>query len=394
MEARILKAVILTAALGSLGASYRTANFVVTSSSPEAAQRIGRAAEKFRRELAIEWIGEEMPAWAQPCPITAQVAPNLGAGGATSFLFEHGEVFGWQMNIQGSLERILDSVLPHEVTHTIFATHFRQPLPRWADEGACTTVEHPSERAKQQMMLVDFLRNNRGIPFNRMFAMTEYPHDIMPLYSQGYSVARYLIAQGGRRKFLDFLADGLSDKNWTRATKRWYGFENIASLQTTWNEWVRVGSPKLDQPAPAVGGPSLAQASRRARPAPNLIYRGQNASRGASTASKPATRSVYQPRDSESKQEGAESDDTSANEARAVPWRGQNAQDSQAQSSSIDVQADASEPLEKVSLSQPRQTPDALAESPRRVLLEWSRDAESAPRISRGDVASLGTALR
>ena len=91
-----------------------------------------------------------MPNWAQPCPITAQVGRHLGAGGATSFVFEHGEVFGWRMTIQGSLERILDSVLPHEVTHTIFATHFRQPLPRWADEGACTTVEHASEKAKQQ----------------------------------------------------------------------------------------------------------------------------------------------------------------------------------------------------------------------------------------------------
>ena len=123
------------------------------------------------------------------------------------------------MTIQGSLERMLDSVLPHEVTHTIFATHFRQPLPRWADEGACTTVEHVSERAKAAMMLIEFLRTGRGIAFNQMFAMKEYPHDVMPLYSQGYSLARYLVAQGGKRKFLDFLADGLRDENWTRATQ-------------------------------------------------------------------------------------------------------------------------------------------------------------------------------
>ena len=131
-----------------------------------------------------------MPTWAGPCPITVQVGDHLGAGGATSFMFERGEVYGWRMTIQGSLERVLDSVLPHEVTHTIFATHFRRPLPRWADEGACTTVEHASERAKQQMMLVDQLRNGRGIAFGQMFAMKEYPHDVMPLYSQGYSVAR------------------------------------------------------------------------------------------------------------------------------------------------------------------------------------------------------------
>src|SRR5262249_19849545 len=160
--------------------------FVVEAPTPQMAEQIGRAAEKYRHDLAIDWIGKEMPNWAQPCELRANVASNLGAGGATSFVFEHGEVFGWRMTIQGSLERILDSVLPHEVTHAVFATHFRQPLPRWADEGACTTVEHASERAKQQHMLVGFLQTGRGIAFSKMFAMREYPHDVMPLYSQGY----------------------------------------------------------------------------------------------------------------------------------------------------------------------------------------------------------------
>ncbi len=99
------------------------------------------------------------------------------------------------MSVQGSHERVLDSVLPHEVTHTIFATHFGRPLPRWADEGACTTVEHPSERNKQTRLLYEFLTTGRGIAFNRMFAMTEYPADILPLYSQGFSLAKFLIAK-------------------------------------------------------------------------------------------------------------------------------------------------------------------------------------------------------
>ncbi|HEY5314943.1 MAG TPA: hypothetical protein VIK18_20595, partial [Pirellulales bacterium] len=126
MEARLVRAAILAAALGCLGASYRTQNFVVQAATGDIAHRVGDEAEKFRRELAIQWLGQAMPNWSQPCPITVQVADHLGAGGATSFVFNEGEVFGWQMNIQGSLERVLDSVLPHEVTHTIFASHFRQ----------------------------------------------------------------------------------------------------------------------------------------------------------------------------------------------------------------------------------------------------------------------------
>jgi hypothetical protein len=278
MEARFLRVVALAAALSSLGANFRTTNFIITSSTPELAKEIGQAAEKYRKELAVQWLGKKMRKWSQPCPIKAEVAPNLGAGGATSFLFERGEVYGWQMTIQGSRERILDSVLPHEVTHTIFATYFRQPLPRWADEGACTTVEHASERAKQQNMLIDFLRSGRGIAFSRMFAMKEYPQDVMPLYSQGYSLARYLIAHGGRQKFLTFVKDGLEDENWTRAIQQHYGYKSLGTLQNTWLAWVKQGSPAIDQPAtPAAGaGEALAANERRSRPEPNLIYRGQN----------------------------------------------------------------------------------------------------------------------
>lgn len=248
MEAHFARFAILAAAIASMGASYRTPNFIVEAPSQQMAQQIGQTAEKYRRELAVEWLGKSMPNWSQPCPITAQVGDHLGAGGATSFVFEHGDVFGWRMTIQGSLVRILDSVLPHEVTHTIFATHFRRPLPRWADEGACTTVEHPSEKQKQHTMLIEFLHTNRGIAFNRMFAMKEYPHDVMPLYSQGYSVARFLVAQGGKRKFLDFLADGMADENWSRATRKYYGIQNLDTLQHTWLAWVRQGSPAIQAP--------------------------------------------------------------------------------------------------------------------------------------------------
>src|SRR5262245_17259186 len=194
-------------------AGYKTTNFVVNAPSPQLAKEIGDQAEVYRKQLAIEWIGEEMPAWSKPCPINAKVSPELGAGGATSFVFDKGEVFGWKMNIQGSRERVLDSVLPHEVTHTIFASYFRQPLPRWADEGASTTVEQRSEIAKQEQMLIKFLKTGRGIPFSEMFAMKDYPSDVMPLYSQGHATAEWLIEQHGKREFIAFLTDGLHDSN-------------------------------------------------------------------------------------------------------------------------------------------------------------------------------------
>ncbi len=251
-----------------VAASHRTENFIVTAATKELAAEIANAAERYRVELAVEWLGKELPRWSDPCPIRAKVGPQLGAGGATSFLFETyehqyarpvshrtgdglfqskpvGRPFGWEMTIQGTRQRVLDSVLPHEVTHTIFATHFGRPLPRWADEGACTTVEHVSEKAKQHRMLYEFLTSDRGIAFNRMFSMTEYPADILPLYSQGFSLARFLIAQGGKQKFVKYIEDGLNSNDWTQSTQRHYGFASLSELQVTWLDWVRAGSPAI-----------------------------------------------------------------------------------------------------------------------------------------------------
>lgn len=232
-------AIVILLAIASMGAGYRTDNFTVSAPTAALAQEIGQQAEKSRKEMAILWVGSEFPKWSKPCPIVAKVAPNLGAGGETSFIFDRGEVHGWKMNIQGSRERILDSVLPHEVTHTVFASYFRQPLPRWADEGACTTVECASEVAKQDRNLIQFLKSGRGIRFNQMFAMKEYPSDVMPLYAQGYSLSKWLIEKHGRRAFLDFIGDGLTDDNWSRAVEKTYGYKTLLELQLDWNDSVR-----------------------------------------------------------------------------------------------------------------------------------------------------------
>ena len=254
-------------------AGYRTANFLVDAPTEDLARKIGEASEHYRHTLAVEWLGRPLPRWSRPCPIKAQVAPHLGAGGATSFVFDKGEVFNWTMTIQGSEERIIDSVLPHEITHTIFASHFRRPLPRWADEGACTTVEHPVERARQHRMLVEFLTTGRGIAFPDMFAMREYPADVLPLYSQGYSLARYLIERGGRHKYVNFVADGLAGDDWAGALQKHYGVPGLAQMQIVWLDWVKQGCPAppaalaASSPAPAAWAGTARGQSPDAQPA-------------------------------------------------------------------------------------------------------------------------------
>ena len=56
MEAHVIRCALLASAIASMGASYRTANFIVEAPTASMAEQIGRAAEGFRRDLAIDWL--------------------------------------------------------------------------------------------------------------------------------------------------------------------------------------------------------------------------------------------------------------------------------------------------------------------------------------------------
>jgi hypothetical protein len=235
---------------------YVTNNFIVRASNANLAAIVGDQAEAYRAVLAEQWLGQALPDWQAHCPI--EVIVSHQAHGETSFLLSedgNGLPQDWDMKIYGPSDRLLDSVLPHEVTHSIFATYFRQRLPRWADEGACTTVEHPSEREKIHTLLLRFLspQQRQGIPFNHMFPMRDYPSDMLPLYAQGYSVAKFLIAQGGHRQFVGLIERGLQLEStlpvtvaWDRAMQLTYGYENLSELQLDWLQWVARGSSETE----------------------------------------------------------------------------------------------------------------------------------------------------
>ena len=234
--------------LSAMGASYETANFIVNTPTAESAKQFAETAEQYRKDLAILWLGKTLPDWSATCPVKVCIGSDLGAGGATSFVFENGEVFGWEMEIQGSYERILDSVLPHEITHMILASHFRKPIPRWLDEGMATSVEHQSEKANYGRMLRHFLQSDvrRCFPLNRMVAMKDYPGDPMPFYAQGFSLVEYLLESGRQfdhhehRRLVQFAQSAMQSNDWPSALQEHYGIKDLGELQVSWVQWVGV----------------------------------------------------------------------------------------------------------------------------------------------------------
>ncbi len=262
-DAVLLRGVCLLFLFIAAGAKHASPNFEVEAPTAAIAEKVALTAERCREELAIEWLGHKLPNWYQPCKVRVKVG-QMGAGGATTFSFSHGEVYGWDMTVQGSLERILDSVIPHEVCHTIFACHFRRPLPRWADEGAATLVEDESERRRQKKLAEEVLPSKRRIGLRELLKITEYPQNmqhVLTLYAEGYLLADYLVQRGGKPKFLAFVQDSF-DGGWDAALRTHYREESIESLESKWSQWVISGSPALRQPEGVLVAAATSNASR------------------------------------------------------------------------------------------------------------------------------------
>ena len=255
------RGLLVIGAVVSMGAGYRTPNFVVTAPTAEFAKQVGDAAEIYRDELAIEWTGKTLPGnWSSPCPINVKVG-MMGAGGATTFNFQNGEVYGWKMDIQGSEERILDSVLPHEINHTIFACYFRRPLPRWAYEGAASLIEHGSERMRLRKIHDQVMGTTRKIPLKTLLDMKNYPQEkqqVLTLYAEGHSLADFLVQKSDKQSYVKFLQVA-HENGWDDALKL-YGYESVDALEKEWDQWVLAGNPALNAPA----GSKLASNSKPA----------------------------------------------------------------------------------------------------------------------------------
>ncbi len=232
MATRLQLAVVLAGIIPAMGAQYRTTNFVVNAPTPQIAQQVGQYAEYYRKQKALQWLGHEMQTWPQPCPLTVKVTMG-GPGGATSFMFDQGRVLRQEMNIEGPLDRLLASVLPHEITHTVFASYFRCPVPRWADEGGSVLSEDEPEKNRHDRLVRQILNEGRAIPLRRLFGLRDYPREVMCLYAEGFSMSNYLVGLSDRQTFLRFVAAGMS-QGWDNAVRTYYRHNSVEELEQAW----------------------------------------------------------------------------------------------------------------------------------------------------------------
>lgn len=225
---------VLLVTMLAAGANHRSANFSVEAPTVALAEQIGQEAERSRKDLAVAWLGQELPTWTTPCPLEARITTGPTNGGSSVEFDRCGKVTKQRIWVEGPLDRILRSILPHEMTHILFAHHFGRQPPRWVDEGGAILAETRYIRNWHDQNLWRALETRGpGLAFARFFDRTEYPADVKLFYAQSASLTRFLVEQGDRPKFLAFVAQGMRE-GWETALKNHYRFRSPDELEVAW----------------------------------------------------------------------------------------------------------------------------------------------------------------
>jgi RNA polymerase sigma factor (sigma-70 family) len=247
----------------------RSTNFVVHAPTAKMAREIAVEAEYQRSELAVLWLGKELPPWNEPCEIR-YTQNTEDSRGVTTFTFgtrKDGSptMLTGKTELNGKYLVVLANDLPHQIMHVVMASHFGELLPRWAEQGLAATAESPKMQVESDVRCRELLNAGRGIRLRVLLPMTKFPRDLVILYAQGHSVVRFLISQevaikplglknlpqhckiveilGTRhQQFIVFLHLGMDGNNvdsWNKAAKEVYGFESVDTLQDAWLDYLK-----------------------------------------------------------------------------------------------------------------------------------------------------------
>ena len=209
-------------------------NFSVLASDQATADAVLAQAETFRKEIARQWLGKELPAGAGPTMITV-VDSRLEDRGLT-WPIDNPKRKYHKVWLRTSPDRAPGSTLRHEITHVVFATQFPHRLPAWVEEGIASLGDDP-ERSQIRARVIRRLARAGDWPrLETVFREPTIPTSHQAEYSIATSVVEYLLSRADGATLLRFAATG-RDQGWDRAAEEHYGLRSVGDLQAAWQTW-------------------------------------------------------------------------------------------------------------------------------------------------------------
>jgi hypothetical protein len=212
------------------------ANFTVLAPSQALADAVAKQAEVYRRQSALEWLGKELPDRVGRSLITVDITSQKDEG--LTWPIDCAERTLHQVWLTTSVDRALGTTLQHEVLHTVLDSHFYpESLPPWASEGIASQADDAGRKENQRQILDRWSKAGRWPSLRSLFESSRLGHDDLNRYAAAASVTEFLVQRGGKTRLVEFASSG-QKRGWDRAASDYYGVQDIAQLQTAWQDWV------------------------------------------------------------------------------------------------------------------------------------------------------------
>lgn len=239
----ILGALATSSAANAAGHAYNENFSVLTPAQPsdeEAkafAEKVLRQADHYRKLLAAEWLGEELPAGAGRTIINVSFTDK---DTALTWPIDNHRRKCHMLYLSTSPERAVGSALKHEMIHVIMATQFGQGkrLPIWIEEGIASRYDDQTRIARRRAIINWYARTGQWPDLADVLGRQKISRRDASAYSVAASVTDYLLSRGDRQTVVKFGQEVTSTDIQT-ALRKHYKIRSVGDLQIAWKNWVR-----------------------------------------------------------------------------------------------------------------------------------------------------------
>jgi hypothetical protein len=194
-------------------------------------------AQKYRAEIAKEWLGEELPAGAGRTTIYVEISSVEDVG--LTWAKDTAERRSHTIWLKTSPRLAIGETLKHEVGHAVFATRYPSPnrLPSWVEEGIASSYDDVIRKDGRQQLLRSWVRTGRAARLDEVLETSDLRSFDEYSYAAATSLVGFLVARGERETVLRFAEDG-QRSGWSAALAAHYGIQSVDELQTQWEAWL------------------------------------------------------------------------------------------------------------------------------------------------------------
>ena len=202
------------------------------------AREVLQSAETWRREIAKEWLGEELPPSVGQTTVNVSFSEQQDAG--LTWAKDDPRRSYHTLYLTTTPDRAVGSTLAHEMVHVVLATRYPPPkrLAAWLEEGIASSYDDEARQATRERLLSWIAKTGNWPDVAALLNSPNITSRDKTSYATASSLTEFLLTRGDKRSLLEF-GQYAHKAGWDAALRKYYRIASTSDLQRSWQQWVQ-----------------------------------------------------------------------------------------------------------------------------------------------------------